>query len=641
MFLNRIFLIGKKDLIMKLPIFISVISITTLLHSTQSNEITALLDQYQNSSQNNSKTKKESLGHIISFTANDIYMMQAYKLSDILKTLPITSLQTNMFGVSNLAFNGSPNSVSTAMRLYINNHEVSSLHTLSPWLIYDQYPLDHISHIDIYISEGSLTLGNEPSKITIKLFTKVPETVNGGALRSSFTTAPSQETTLSYASETENFGTLAMINYNHSNYEDENKNNDSNRLYGYFSLNLDQTQIDFGYAKLDKSPYIGLSKDLQPDGGSLNSKDYFVSATKFFNEGASKVSLAVDRNERDYKEQNQEGLLVLPYIQATSTYPTNYEEQLIFTKYDLSLSHEYNTPNNTLFMGTSMKHKDYQIDNRFLNNQPFTKFSEISRESIVSIMAEDNYYFNDNNMLVADLKYDKYYKNAPFKNFDQISKRIGFVSLVSDNFGLKGFATASFTPPSLYQIDFANGAKKDLDPEKNQLLSFESVYENANHKITLFITNSKTSNGIVLTPTGFQNNSQNTKNHGIVLDYLYRVDGFNQININAFNFNSNDAYYASPHQGVILKAFQKFDKIRFYEELIFKRGYNHNGQITLDNSYNASIGGIYQFSRDIELGLKYENIFNDDMSIAYNKNGSYTTINNSRPKASASLKWTF
>ena len=94
-----------------------------------------LLDNYKLETSNliSEKTKKESLGHLVTFTQQDLEMMNANVLKDVLKTLPKISMQTNIFGISNLTYAGNPNSTSTSMRVYIDDQEVSSVQTLSPW----------------------------------------------------------------------------------------------------------------------------------------------------------------------------------------------------------------------------------------------------------------------------------------------------------------------------------------------------------------------------------------------------------------------------------------------------------------------------------------------------------------------------
>jgi len=81
--------------------------------------------------------------------------MQAYTLSDVLRTLKLNQNLVNRFGVENMTNPGVYPGTPTSFRLYINNQEVSSVHTDNPFFMFDNYPLDHIDHIEIYIGAGS------------------------------------------------------------------------------------------------------------------------------------------------------------------------------------------------------------------------------------------------------------------------------------------------------------------------------------------------------------------------------------------------------------------------------------------------------------------------------------------------------
>lgn len=648
---------------MKLSVFASLILASTISFANQTSDIKELLKEYQTTSQTSSKTKKESLGHAIVFSQNDLKMMQAHKLSDILKIIPVTSMQTNLFGVSNLTYSGNPNGVSTSMRLYINNHEVSSLQTLSPWLIYEAYPLDHVSHIEIYIGEGSLTLGNEPSNLTIKLYTKKPELLNGSDLRASFASNDSSSASLVYGDETSEATILAMLNNSSLNksktaYNNSEIQNDSDRIFGYFSVAINDYIIDTGYAKLKKDTFVGLAKDAAPDDGQIKSADYFISATKNFDDNSGKLYFAIDKNDRKFKEINGAGSLVLPVINMVSplsTIPKSYSEDLTLTKYDLSASKDVVFNNNHLILGTSFKRKEYEINNRELialnGNNIHTQFSDIKNESILSAMVEDNYYFDDKNMLILDFKYDKFYKNGDFKDISETSRRIGFVSMLNENFGIKTFATKSFTPPSMYEIDFAAGTTtqdKDLKNESKKIYSLEGVYEDAKNKLSLYTNYVEIEDSIILdlSKLGYVNSDAKFNGGGFNIDYKRKFDAQNEINLNLYRFHSSAGTYKSPRQGAIVRAFQKLENFDFYEELIFKDGYKYGGHTDIEDSYNLSLGINYHISKDIVISLKGENLLDDDMDVVYSDMSNlasvkYITIPNSNRTTTASIKWSF
>ena len=253
-------------------------------------DLQLLLDNYKLETSNliSEKTKKESLGHLVTFTQQDLEMMNANVLKDVLKTLPKISMQTNLYGVSNLTYAGNPNSTSTSMRVYIDDQEVSSVQTLSPWLLFADYPIDHISHIDIYYGESTVLLGNEPAKLTIKLYTKKPYTIGGGILKNSISSFGSHSTSMVFADELENSSLLLMINSSKINNPTINlKNgaiqNDSKKEYGYFTYRKNNYKFSGGFATVEKDDFISLAADSVLDSSKSNYKEYFVEIARNFN----------------------------------------------------------------------------------------------------------------------------------------------------------------------------------------------------------------------------------------------------------------------------------------------------------------------------------------------------------------------
>ena len=167
-----------------MSIFIRFIFIllTTVIY-VYAEDIQILLEEYEEKADLSNKTKRESLGHLVVFTRKDLEIMGVNTLGEVLRTIPVTNFMPNSFGTGSLSNPGQPVKISTIYRLYIDDHEVSSIHTFSPFLTYDEYPLDTIDHIEIYYSLGAISVSNEPSQIIIKLYTKSPERENLSEIR--------------------------------------------------------------------------------------------------------------------------------------------------------------------------------------------------------------------------------------------------------------------------------------------------------------------------------------------------------------------------------------------------------------------------------------------------------------------------
>lgn len=613
-----------------------------LLKILSAQDLQTLLDEfkYETSKQIANKTKKESLGHVVSFTQEDLEMMGVKTLKDILKILPKVSMQTNFFGASNLTYAGNPNSISTSMRLYIDDQELSSVQTLSPWLLYANYPMEHISHIEIYYGESTLHLGNEPAKLTIKLHTKRAYTVSGGILRSSISRQNSNSTTAVYGNDIDDTSLLFMLSHSNVN------------KYAHLSLKKDEYKLSAGFTKVQKENYLGLAYDLEPDYSKSEYDQYFLEFSKAFNEDLGKVYFSFNQTEKNSTEINQEGILLASEVDFnTFNLPKELDEDLTFRKYDFGLTNIFDFKNYSLYLGGAIKHKEYDINRRDITyfddtTKSDVKYSNLKSETIYSILSEHSYKLNDSNILIANLKYDKYIKDNGFKNFDFLTSRLGYISALNENYSLKLFLTNTFTPPSMFEIDFASKQKKDLKNENKNIATFEIEYEDEIQNLSLFLNYLEIKDMIVFDSNeiGYINYNEKEFNAtGFSLNYERYFNKFNKIHFNYYGYINSIEKYGSPKMGGSIKAYQKFGDFNFYEQLIYKQKYKYNDKLKIDDSFNLSLGLAYNLDKNLQIDFKANNLLDDDMDVVFvdYANNSFKTMSNSNRSYTASLKWVF
>ncbi len=626
-----------------------------------SQDLQTLLDEYkiETSKQIAKKTKKESLGHIITFTQQDLEMMQVRVLKDILKILPKASMQTNFYGASNLTYAGNPNSISTSMRVYIDDQEVSSVESLSPWLLYADYPMEHISHIEAYYGESTLQLGNEPAKLTLKLYTKNPYTISGGILRSSISSYNSYSNTIVWANEIEDSSLIFMLNStnidNKTNFlKNGSVSNDSKNQYGYMAYRKDDYKISGGFAKIKKDNFLSLALDSVLDEGQSEFEQHYLEFSKKFNNELGKIYFSYSQTEKKSHEKNDEGILLASIIDFSSlntTMPKEVNEDLSYKKYDFGISNIFEVDDYSLFLGAAVKHKSYDLKSRdivYLDNstQSDVRLSNLKKETIFSILSEHAYSLNDSNILIANIKYDKYKKNDDLKDFEFFTSRLGYISSINENLNLKLFLTKTFTPPSMFEIDFATKNNKDLKREDKDIATFEIGYEGEDQNISLFLNYLEIENMIVLdlTQAGYINyNEKDFNATGFSLNYEKYFNSSNKIHLNYYSYINSIKNYRSPKSGGSIKVYQKLGKFNFYEELIYKENYNYDKKLKIKDSYNLSLGLEYKISKDLQVSLKANNILDDDMDVVHTNYSdlSQFTQSNSTRTYNASLKWTF
>ena len=618
-----------------------------------------LLEEYKISSDLSNKTLDEKVGHLTVYTQQQLKQMQYNKLSDVIKELPILNQNNNIYGVKNQTISGFYSSISTSMRIFINDHEISSVHTLSPFLVWDSLPLDFISHIEIYTGDSSFSLGNEPGTTFVRVYTKSPYQDNGNQLTTTVTSNNGKYMGVSHSEVLEN--NWAFLAYAGTQKEEDSKtyknqtlHNDSDRRYLYLTVQKENSKIDFGYSDLSKDNFIGLSRDSIPDNGDIKSKDYFVNySNTFLRDNSLKTVFSIDVNERDYNESNKEGISLIPVIDQTNpltilnTIPTYYDENLRFEKYDAYVSKSYEQKANEIILASSIKHKRYILQDRttisktqILEDQ---KFSNFDSETLYSLMLEDTYKINDKLNIIGDIKLDTYTRNDELDDSTEHLYKLGLIYMPTDNLGFKLFATQSYIAPSFYYVDLQSPTVSNLKSQKINYYSLENVYLYNSHKFNLTLTNIQVDDMIYLTTKGFDNSNEKVEGNMLIFKYAYNIDLKNQLMFTAYILDSNQPEMNSSNGGNIkyMGSYQKFD---YFTSLVFKDGYKISN-LTVDDGYDLNAGITYNHTKNLSFSIKGENLLNNAIESVYKDSSNvaspYFSLADQERTYMLTMKWLF
>jgi iron complex outermembrane receptor protein len=274
-----------------------------------SSNLDNLLQEYNTNSEKSLQTIDEKLGHVFIYSQKDIQLMQYNKLNDILKDLQLINFNKNRFGVLTPTPSATKATVSGFFRVFINDHEVSSIYYQSASTSWGDLPLDFIDHIEVYYGESSFSYGTETGIYFIRLYTKKGMKENGNEINLKGTSKGSLAQSLTNSKVYENgWSHLAYFSNEKSNentkYKDNKLNNDATRRYLFLNINNETTDINMAYNDLKKDNYAGLSYDSIPDDGEIVTKDFFVDITKYFlNDNSLKVNISLDVNNLKIKQR--------------------------------------------------------------------------------------------------------------------------------------------------------------------------------------------------------------------------------------------------------------------------------------------------------------------------------------------------
>lgn len=620
------------------------------------NSLDSLLNEYKTTSDKSLRTIDERLGHVLIYSQKDIRLMQYNKLSDILKELPLLNLNTNRYGVSNLSLGGSKTTVSGFFRFFINDHEISSIHTQSPALTWGDLPLDFIDYIEIYYGESSFSLGNENGVYFIRMYTKSASKENGGELQTRISSHGSNAQNIMHSFSFENGWSYLMfvqdetINETRS-YKAKNFYNNADKRYVFFDASNENTTINLGYSDVLKDNYLGMAVDAEPDAGDIGSKDFFLSFTHYFLDDRSlKVAFSLDRNHREYNEINSSGIAIVPLINlgnVAGTMPKEYHEDLVFTKFNGYISKEFSYKNNNLLTGLNISTKKYDVESRSSTNfaNVYTNVGQLydfDEEKVASVFIQDDLKVDEKVHLVGNAKHDEYQRSGFLDDFSENLYRVGAIYTPTDNFGLKGFYTKTALSPTFFNIDMAARSDTRLENQQYNYYTLEGVLTDDNSRFGVTYHNVEIDNFIYLSPVGFINiNDHTIKTHGLTFMYEYLLGERHKIELNYYMIGLSETINNS-NKGGYVKFQGEYKKVDYFTSLIYKNDYSYEN-VNVAQSYDISLGATYNFTKDLSMSLKANNILDKSTQsiIGEGYPTKWFSLEDYGRTVDCSLKWKF
>ncbi|RXK11693.1 TonB-dependent receptor [Halarcobacter mediterraneus] len=637
---------------MKIFVFLLISFFSVLNASTLSN----LLKEYEKSSKNSLETIDEKMGYVIVYTKEELELMQYENLSDVLKELPANNLNINKMGLNTISLPGTKTDVTGFFRLYINDHEVSSIYNQSPSLSWSEMPISLIDHIEIYYGEGSFNLGNATGVQFIRVYTKSAKKENGNELYLSQSNKSSNSQSITHSSILENGWTYLFHLTNNNDFpknsfDKNNLKNDKNSQYLFFNLNSEYINFDMGYTNLQKDVYTGYSSDFMPDDGLLESKNFFLHLTNYLSEDKTfKSTISYDVNNYKYEESNKEGLFLVPIIDLKNineTMPKYYNEDLKFTKVEASLSKKFFLDRHKIYSALNVATKKYKVNNResinFLNQKSnISDYTDYNKENIYSFMIEEDFKLKENLHLIANYKISKYErKGSTLENDVEYLYRFGGIYLPTEYLGFKTFYTRSYLAPNFFNIDFKEKSENTFKTQKYKYFNFESVLAFGNSKFNIDYYRVKIDDFAYNSPIGFINIEDAVKTNGVILEYEYKIDKKSKIKLNYYknNLNRNST---NSYEGGYLKYSTKYERFSYFTSLIYKSAYKFL-DLDVANSYNLNMGFTYNYTKNLSINLKGQNLLNKPTSSLFNNGigGDNISINDYNRKFIFGIRWLF
>ncbi len=621
-----------------------------------SETIDYLLSEYERASDNSLQTVDEKIGHVINYSQQEIRLMQYRTLNDILRELPVFNVNSNRFGLSTPSLVGTKTTTSGFFRFFINDHELSSGYDQSTLLSWGDLPLDFIDHVEIYYGESSFSFGNETGMYYIRIYTKEPEKENASAINLGIN---SQKAYLQSFTQSQTFENgwkyLMFVNqsriFRESDYKNQTLNANGIRRYLFADASNETSRISAAYTDFSSNNYAGLSIDAIPDSGRMRSKDFFVDVTHFFLDDRSiKANLSFDANNREYYEENAQGLWLVPVLDFTQlglTIPIAFDEELEVFKTNAFLSKTFTSEENTFLTAFNVQHKSYDVNTRKTINMlhqttDVGAYNDFDTETIGSLIVQDSYRLNDEIILVANAKSDRHRRDGFMEDSTDSLYRIGAIYTPTDYLGLKSFYTKTAIAPTFYTIDYAAFFDKELQSQIYRFYTLEAALTFGDSKVNVTYDHVAIDDFIYYDPTvGFLNVDHTIHTEGLIFDYEYALSRNDKLHLNYYTSTLSETINNSTKGGYIkyMGSYQKWD---YFTSLIYKNAYRYE-TINVPASYNVSLGATYHLTKDLSYSVKVNNILDKSTRSLYqeNVNGSFTLEDDNDRSIFFSLQWIF
>ena len=598
-----------------------------------------LLALYKERNDLSNITKKEAAGLLDIYTRDDLEKMQARTLMDVLKTLPDIYAGRSYMNLTTLTRPTMQHMPSTAVRLYINDHDMTSSSSGSAFLIWGNMPIEYIDHIEVYKATSSIEFGNENAVIIIKLYTKSASRENGGKVRLSADNLGSFEADAYYAQEIDS--DLSYILYAEGNDEkrkvyhntyaqkeyDIKSGNDAANFYG--NIAYKNWLVELGSYHRKNDTFVGIGNHQTPDGGDLRSRHTYGHVTGKF-DGDLKVQLAVDdiAYEGTFSDENNITITANGQLVPIRRSELDYHDKIL----SLIVEKVFHNESSKLLVGGFYKYKYFDQKGRYRGGFVDTTSDFSNSVDLFSLYIEENYDFDTNTRLIASFKGDFFRYKKEVRDRDEYIFRLGAIKNI-DNVKLKLFFTKSYIPVPFWQLYNEDKTPVNANPRLKypeiEVAAASVTYDSGNLLSTFELTAHEAENLVIpfvdrsLLKQVYINSDKKLRFYSVVLKERYEFDAKNRLLLELSAGSNSERSDYSPKYGVTLRLFNRYKKFDIYNELIYRSSYTGAATLNLmdmhyvESSFDFTTAVKYHYTKDLLLGVRAENIFDDSMKMYY------------------------
>jgi len=587
-------------------------------------DIAMLLKNYRSEADLSRVTKKDLAGAVHVFARSDLERMQARTLGDLLAMLNILNFTRSArptWYYKRASIGVVP---SSATRVYIDDHDLSSSSFGSALLLWAQAPLELFDHVEVYKDASSIQFGNEAGVIVIRLYTKTPERDAGSKVRMTADTYGGLTGDAYNGQWLDTTHSLFM--YGHADrmknetYDQSGQTIRSGHKNGtlYAALRGANWRFQVMGVKIQADPFFGSGRRARAEGGGLDAWHGFVNATYRF-DPETVLEISYDRidYERDYREKNGLGSgIYRPLDRLVSRYTDDIGAIVFHTTMHLSSQDD-------VYGGAFYKYKGFRRHADLTWSQDGRVETKKVRNHLhlFSLFGEWTHWWSDTLATIVGLKGDAYLYDQRVDDRHHLIARAGVV-YEKGKVQAKLFGTIGYLPTPFYQLDnptanapTVNGTADDMSLD---ILNASLTYRfTEKHEGIIRIAQGWAKDMVHYHPHhssspqwGFMNVDKSAKYRYLEAIWNWRMDTSNRLHLDWFHGYNFEIPTFSYDWGAHAFLYNTIEKWDIFNGLTYWHGYDdpfyHR---KMRDAWEYTLAVKYHVSDDVSFGVRGENLF--------------------------------
>ncbi len=576
-----------------------------------------LLRAFKTESELSKITKSESAGFLDIYTREELEKMQVHTLMDVLKLFTIPNITRTSDNISRFTKPTFPVMPPFAIRLYVNDHDMTSTSFGSALMLWSDMPVEYIDHIEVYKSASSVEFGNEPGSVIIKLYTKRPEREEGGKVRLMADQRGSYESDAYYAHTTMDglsyFFYANADNTKRKTYQNAGHDLDADHYAQSFYANLFKNgwRLEGGSYRKVKGNFLGLGRAYTPNDGEIENHHSYLQLEKLFENGLT-VRVGYDHLDCYEKGSDNSGIPA-----GAAGYVTDYNLQLHDNIVSLIGEKTFTHTNGKLLVGGFYKYKGFKADGAF--DSVTASFDNAL--NLYSLYLEESYSFNPTTTFIASFKGDYYRFEKVIESKKEHILRAGIIKNIGA-LQLKAFYTRTYyAVPFLYLYGPDNTPYKvnpKLEFPQPTLSSLGMRYKHGRHVLDARMSLITVKNKVLHARDGTLYNKPKGWYHQYEVKYSFRFDENNVLKTDVYMGENASGLIMSPKYGAHIQLFNSFGKFDLYNQVGYRSNYDFFG-VDVKPTYDYTASLKYHVTKDLSVGVRGDNIFGTGYKQSYSR----------------------